>query len=67
LTCTEWLLPQLEEDFVKANPEWVKELQIMVTTKVKAEIQARQHCVGMMLLRVLNSRRDAAFLMYLPQ
>ena len=30
----------LEEDFVKANPEWVKELEIMVTTKVKAEIQA---------------------------
>ena len=25
---------QLEEDFVKANPEWVKELEIMVTTKV---------------------------------
>ncbi|KAI7843532.1 hypothetical protein COHA_002774 [Chlorella ohadii] len=30
----------LEEEFVKANPEWVKELEIMVTTKVKAEIQA---------------------------
>ena len=28
-------LPQLEEDFVKANPEWVKELEIMVATKVK--------------------------------
>ena len=66
MTCTEWLLPQLEEDFVKANPEWVNELQIMVTTKVKAEIQARRHCVGMMLLRVLNSRRDAALLMCLP-
>lgn len=25
--------PQLEEDFVKANPEWVKELEIMVTSK----------------------------------
>ena len=25
---------QLEEDFVKANPEWVKELEIMVATKV---------------------------------
>jgi len=25
---------------VKANPDWVTELQIMVTTKVKAEIQA---------------------------
>lgn len=34
------LLLQLEEDFVKSNPEWVKELEIMVTTKVKAEIQA---------------------------
>lgn len=31
---------QLEEDFVKSNPEWIKELEIMVTTKVKAEIQA---------------------------
>lgn len=26
---------QLEEDFVKANPEWVKELEIMVSTKVR--------------------------------
>ena len=42
LTFIEWLLSQLEEDFVKANPDWVKELQIMVTTKVKAEIQARR-------------------------
>ena len=31
---------QLEEDFVKANPEWIKELEIMVQSKVKAEIQA---------------------------
>jgi len=31
---------QLEEDFVKSNPEWVTELEIMVSTKVKAEIQA---------------------------
>lgn len=30
----------LEEEFVKANPLWVKELEIMVTTRVKAEIQA---------------------------
>ncbi len=30
----------LEEDFVKANPDWVRELEIMVDTKVKAEIQA---------------------------
>eukprot|EP00891_Asterochloris_glomerata_P001864 jgi/Astpho2/1864/Aster-00389 len=30
----------LEEDFIKANPDWVKELQIMVDGKVKAEIQA---------------------------
>ena len=26
----------MEEDFIKANPEWVKELQIMVTTKVSS-------------------------------
>ncbi len=31
---------QMEEDFVKANPEWIKELEIMVQSKVKAEIQA---------------------------
>ena len=31
---------QLEEDFVKANPDWVHELQIMVESKEKAEIQA---------------------------
>lgn len=30
----------MEEDFIKANPEWVKELEIMTQTKVKAEIQA---------------------------
>ena len=31
---------QMEEDFVKANPAWVEELEIMTRTKVKAEIQA---------------------------
>ena len=31
---------QMEEDFIKANPDWVKELEIMTQTKVKAEIQA---------------------------
>lgn len=30
----------MEEDFVKANKEWVTELEIMVQSKVKAEIQA---------------------------
>ena len=30
----------LKEDFVLANPQWVKELQLMVKTKEKAEIQA---------------------------
>jgi len=30
----------LEEDFVKANPAWHKELEMMVKSKVKAEIQA---------------------------
>lgn len=30
----------LEEDFVKANPEWVTELELMLKTKEKAEIQA---------------------------
>ncbi len=33
-------LLQLEEDFVKANPEWVAELELMLKTKEKAEIQA---------------------------
>ncbi len=31
---------QLEEDFIQANAEWVKELEIMIASKVKAEIQA---------------------------
>ncbi|KAG2494044.1 hypothetical protein HYH03_007690 [Edaphochlamys debaryana] len=30
----------LEEDFIKANPEWVKELELMLSSRVKAEIQA---------------------------
>ena len=30
----------LEEDFIQANPEWVKELEIMVQSREKAEIQA---------------------------
>eukprot|EP00803_Ostreobium_quekettii_P006159 evm.model.scf_955.6 EVM.evm.TU.scf_955.6 scf_955:34709-40779(+) len=30
----------LEEDFIKVNPEWVKELKLMLRTKEKAEIQA---------------------------
>ncbi|GAX82612.1 hypothetical protein CEUSTIGMA_g10038.t1 [Chlamydomonas eustigma] len=30
----------LEEDFVKANPLWVAELELMLKTKEKAEIQA---------------------------
>ncbi|KMS97001.1 hypothetical protein BVRB_7g179500 [Beta vulgaris subsp. vulgaris] len=30
----------LEEDFVKKNPGWVQELELMVKTKQKAEIQA---------------------------
>jgi hypothetical protein len=31
---------QLEEDFIKANPEWVAELELMLKKKEKAEIQA---------------------------
>ena len=27
----------LQEDFIKKNPKWMKELQIMVTTKKKAD------------------------------
>jgi len=30
----------LKEDFIKKNPEWMKELELMVQTKEKAEIQA---------------------------
>lgn len=30
----------LEEDFIKKNPEWLAELQLMVKRKEKAEIQA---------------------------
>ncbi len=31
---------QLEEDFIKANPEWVAELELMLSSREKAEIQA---------------------------
>lgn len=31
---------QLEEDFVKSNPDWVAELELMLKSKEKAEIQA---------------------------
>ena len=30
----------LNEDFIKSNPDWVKEINIMLETKTKAEIQA---------------------------
>jgi len=30
----------LQEDFIQKNPAWMKELQLMVTSKKKAEIQA---------------------------
>jgi meiotic recombination protein SPO11 len=30
----------LKEDFIQKNPKWMKELEIMVKTKQKAEIQA---------------------------
>jgi len=30
----------LKEDFIQKNPEWMKELELMVKTKQKAEIQA---------------------------
>jgi hypothetical protein len=32
---------QLEEDFVRANPDWVKELEIMVSTKVGSGVTGR--------------------------
>jgi meiotic recombination protein SPO11 len=31
---------QLEEDFIQSNPDWVHELELMLKTKEKAEIQA---------------------------
>ena len=30
----------LEEDFIQKNPAWIEELELMVKTKEKAEIQA---------------------------
>mmetsp|Transcript_18264 Transcript_18264/g.30458 ORF Transcript_18264/g.30458 Transcript_18264/m.30458 type:complete len:413 (-) Transcript_18264:801-2039(-) len=33
-------IEMLEEDFIKKNPAWYKELELMVKTKEKAEIQA---------------------------
>jgi meiotic recombination protein SPO11 len=32
--------PQLNEEFIQANPDWVAELELMLKTKEKAEIQA---------------------------
>ena len=32
---------QMEEEFIKANPKWVTELDLMLKKKEKAEIQAR--------------------------
>ena len=34
------LLLQLEEEFIQANPAWVTELELMLKTREKAEIQA---------------------------
>ena len=31
---------QLEEEFITASPDWVHELQLMLESKEKAEIQA---------------------------
>ena len=36
---------QLEEDFVKANQDWVKELEIMVATKVHAFLRSWVICL----------------------
>jgi meiotic recombination protein SPO11 len=40
----------LQEDFVKANPAWVEELELMLRSKEKAEIRAwpiqLDHCDG---------------------
>ncbi|GFR49530.1 hypothetical protein Agub_g11574 [Astrephomene gubernaculifera] len=30
----------LEEDFIRSNPDWVRELELMLASRVKAEIQA---------------------------
>lgn len=30
----------MEEDFIRSNPEWVAELELMLKKKEKAEIQA---------------------------
>jgi hypothetical protein len=31
----------LQEEFIQKNPEWVKELELMLKMKKKAEIQVR--------------------------
>ena len=36
----------LEEDFIKSNPEFVKELEIMLASKEKAEIQVTRAHAG---------------------
>lgn len=60
---------QLEEDFVKANPEWVHELQIMVRAKREGGGARRRWIgggwIGRLALTLMSSllataRRDSA-------
>jgi meiotic recombination protein SPO11 len=39
----------LNEEFIKKNAEWLRELEIMVQTKKKAEIR-KFHCLGIEFL-----------------
>lgn len=49
----------LEEDFIKKNPAWHKELEIMVKSKQKAEIQALTHFGFQYLTKVYLPRKLA--------
>jgi hypothetical protein len=36
----------LQEEFIKRNPAWTQELELMLSTKKKAEIRACAHCLN---------------------
>lgn len=55
----------LEEDFIKANPAWVAELELMLQTKEKAEIQALSSFGFQYLTQVRDSAKIKQFKMKL--
>lgn len=51
----------LEEDFIKSNPEFVKELEIMLASKEKAEIQVQHLVMHLVQWQPKITRLDCVF------